>query len=451
VPYRDITGQSWEKATRTGHSRAAMAAVAEAADFYVPAERVEPLDWLDDRCVSRDDLPPPDDSIDKMIALDGSMATVEARAGMPSVLYGFVQASAVLIDLELYEEQRITRFVDPVVLSRAKSPGLVSLDLPVAGAYVSEHLDIKASWRHAIFALFGGKSITVADKREMSLLDILFELHGSPGSPATELSIGTCPHRCGERDIAVSHSPGQCPNCEGTVFPTDILRIADEVGDQGTNQEPLSRLMQAVELMAIGGLLALLWRYGRRHLRELVFVVDGPLAVFGTGAPLKRQILRYFQEIHGALDSGPHIMGVVKSGQFVDFATAVAEHASLDPGTLIRVDDYVIAKVKNNDQPYGRDTYWGRKFFYFTSDQRTIVITTPPDEGDPYQATGDRADPALYSSLGSLLAIVDKTGSSMYRDAVVPVALAHEAAAYPLGVGTDILKLVARRKLRLDD
>jgi hypothetical protein len=130
---------------------------------------------------------------------------------------------------------------------------------------------------------------------------------------------------------------------------------------------------------------------------------------------------------------------------------AVAEHADLEPGTLIRVDDYVIAKVKNNDQPYGRDTYWGRKFFYFTCDRRMIVLTAPPDEGDPYQTAGDRSDPALYSSLRNLVDIVDKTGSSMYRNAVVPVALAHEAAAYPLGVGTDILKLVARRRLRLDD
>ena len=38
----------------------------------------------------------------------------------------------------------------------------------------------------------------------------------------------------------------------------------------------------------------------------------------------------------------------------------------------------------------------------------------------------------------------------MYRDGLIPVALAHSKAAYPIGVGTDVLRLVAKRKLGLD-
>ena len=38
----------------------------------------------------------------------------------------------------------------------------------------------------------------------------------------------------------------------------------------------------------------------------------------------------------------------------------------------------------------------------------------------------------------------------MYRDGLIPVALAHSKAAYPIGVGTDVLRLVAKRKLGLE-
>jgi hypothetical protein len=50
----------------------------------------------------------------------------------------------------------------------------------------------------------------------------------------------------------------------------------------------------------------------------------------------------------------------------------------------------------------------------------------------------------------TILDVIDRTGSSMYRDGIIPVALAHSKAAFPIGVGTDVLRLVARRKLGLD-
>jgi hypothetical protein len=38
----------------------------------------------------------------------------------------------------------------------------------------------------------------------------------------------------------------------------------------------------------------------------------------------------------------------------------------------------------------------------------------------------------------------------MYVDGIIPVAAAHGKAAFPIGVGTDVLRLVATRRLGLD-
>ena len=53
------------------------------------------------------------------------------------------------------------RFVDPVVLHNAVNSALVSLDLPLAGAYLRAGMSIQESWREGIDSLFRTKKIEV--------------------------------------------------------------------------------------------------------------------------------------------------------------------------------------------------------------------------------------------------------------------------------------------------
>ena len=77
-------------------------------------------------------------------------------------------------------------------------------------------------------------------------------------------------------------------------------------------------------------------------------------------------------------------------------------------------------------------------------------LPRPEGAGQPYDDHGGQPAPEAYPSLPAILDVVDRTGSSMYRDGLIPAALAHAKAAYPIGVGTDVLRLVARRRLGLD-
>jgi hypothetical protein len=135
-----------------------------------------------------------------------------------------------------------------------------------------------------------------------------------------------------------------------------------------------------------------------------------------------------------------------------DYATALARHEALKPGELLILDAEVLRAVTNANNPiaYGAETYWGRKFIYRSLDGRVVVITVPPVTGQPYNDHGGQPGPEGYASLSAILDVIDRTGSSMYRDGLIPVALAHSKAAYPIGVGTDVLRLVAKRKLGLD-
>ena len=399
-------------------------------------------------------MPSVGDRLTGVIGIDGSLAPVQVRDGLPSVYYGYAQAAAIWLDVEAMESQRAERFVDPVVLDRAVNSALVSLDLPLAGAYLRAGISIQESWRERIDALFRTKKIEV-NRLDQSLLQLLLLLHGVPGSPAATLPVN-CPNDdCRAEGVPVVATGGDCPKCGWHLFPTDTLRIHEEVTEEGSNQVALSRLMQVIELLVLVGLTTLLWEQSRRNIMpSTMFILDGPMAVYGPPAKLRNQALRYFQAMTATTpETGPYLCGVEKTGTFADYASALARHDAIKPGELLTLDADVLAAVTNtkNAETYGKETYWGRKFVYRSLDKRVVVLTVLPATGAPYDDHGGQPSPAAYPSLPAILDVVDRTGSSMYRDGLIPVALAHSKAAFPIGVGTDVLRLVAKRKLGLDE
>lgn len=453
MPYETVGG-AHESASRLGHSAAAVKAIADQRTFHVPAEAIQDVEAIRKQIRPRGDFAAPSASerLTAALAIDGSHIVEPIRDGLPSVVYGFAQAAAAYVDLGVLESQRAERFVDPYKIERAVNTALVTLDLPVAGAYTRPGVDIVTSWREAINELFRQKKIDV-NRLDQPLLDLLFLLHGAPGAPASTVPVN-CPTPDCVKDAPVPPDGVDCAVCSVRLFPTDVLRIHEEVGEEGSNQSALGRLMSVIELLVLVGLATLLWEQSRhKALLTTLFIVDGPLAVFGTPAKLRGRALEYFQAMgSSAPGMAPYVCGIEKSGVLVDYARQLARHDILEPGDLLVCDESVIARVvnANNALAYGKETYWGRKFVYRALDGRVVVPTVPPPSGAPYSASGGKADPADYPTLPAILDVIDRTGSSMYVDGIIPVAAAHGKAAFPIGVGTDVLRLVATKRLGLD-
>ncbi|WP_156045418.1 DNA double-strand break repair nuclease NurA [Herbidospora cretacea] len=451
MPYETFAG-THELASRLGHSTAAIRAIADQRAFYVPAESLRDVEEIRERVRPRTDFPSPNPGLSSALAVDGSYVVERVRDGLPSVLYGFAQAAAAYVDLGILETQKAQRFVDPYEIARAVNTALVTLDLPVSGAYTREGVDIKTSWREAIDQLFRTKKIEV-NRLNQSLLELLFLLHGSPGQPAVAVPVNCPTEECG-KDIPVSRSGSSCTTCGVQLFPTDVLRLHEEVGEEGSNQSALGRLMSVVELLVLVGLATLLWEQSRQELlTTTLFIVDGPLAMYGPPAKLRGRALDYFQAMAVTTPSvGPFICGIEKTGAMVDYARQLARHDVLNPGDLLICDEEILARVTNakNVRGYGKETYWGRKFIYRALDGRVVVPTIMPPSGAPYDANGGQPDSVGYPTLPAILDVIDRTGSSMYIDGIIPVAAAHGKAAFPIGVGTDVLRLVAAVRLGLD-
>lgn len=451
--YETVVG-THELASRLGHSTAAVRAIADTRTFHVPAEALRDVEEIRKRVRSRDALTAPslEGRLSSALAIDGSYVVERVRDGLPSVLYGFAQAAAAYVDLGVLETQRAERFVDPYEIDRAVNTALVTLDLPVAGAYTREGVDIATSWREAIDQLFRAKRIEV-NRLNQTLLELLFLLHGQPGTPASSVPVN-CPTDDCNKDVVVPTAGVECDACGVWLFPTDVLRIHEEVGEEGSNQSALGRLMSIVELLVLVGLATLLWEQSRQDLLPTtLFIVDGPLAVYGPPAKLRGRALDYFQEMAATTPGeAPYVCGLEKSGAMVDYARQLARHDVLAPGDLLVCDEDIIARITNatNARAYGKETYWGRKFIYRALDGRVVVPTVMPPVGAPYDANGGRPDPSDYPTLPVILDVIDRTGSSMYIDGIIPVAAAHGKAAFPIGVGTDVLRLVATKRLGLD-
>ena len=451
MPYETVAG-SHELASRLGHSAAAVRAVADNRTFHVPAEALPDADDIKTKARPRSDFAFPEaNRLTAALAIDGSYVVERIRDGLPSVLYGFAQAAAAYVDLAIMETQAAERFVDPYEIERAVNAALVTLDLPVTGAYTREGVGIDTSWREAIDGLFRAKKVQV-NRLDESLLDLLFLLHGRPGAPASRLPVN-CPTEDCQRDVPVSAAGVECIACNQWLYPTDVLRIHEEVGEEGSNQSALGRLMSVVELLVLVGLSTLLWEQSRYELLpKTLFIVDGPLAVYGPPAKLRARALAYFQFMDAATPSdAPYLCGLEKTGAMVDFGRQLARHEILLPGELLVCDEEILARVTNatNVQAYGKETYWGRKFIYRALDGRVVVPTVMPAVGAPYDANGGQPDPKDYPTLPAIIDVIDRTGSSMYVDGVIPVAAAHGKAAFPIGVGTDVLRLVATQRLGL--
>jgi hypothetical protein len=125
--------------------------------------------------------------------------------------------------------------------------------------------------------------------------------------------------------------------------------------------------------------------------------------------------------------------------------------ARLDDGCLIILNnEYVERYITFRDSPHGKDTYYGRHFLYRSRSGAMYTITVPP-LGRVGALAIDDFRPEDYPTLRATCEVLDQIGTRLYPDATIPVALAHQFAAYPLRSAGRVLKKHAERYLKRED
>ncbi|MEV4625797.1 hypothetical protein AB0J90_05840 [Micromonospora sp. NPDC049523] len=458
---------SRERASRLGHVPTALSpAIADAMRRWdTPA--LYPPDFGDvaARCVALADLAGdqrPDPAF--AIAFDGSSQEVEARAGYPSIRVGFFQIAGVYVDIVKFLAAGQHGLVDVRELERAQITQTVNSVLPSSNVFV-RGASGRESLRVELARAFEDGGITDFGSK-FTLTDALLAIHGSPGVPASSISLSKCPI-CETAGLGhtVSRSGGRCaaPMCGAPLYVTDVLRIYEEFAEDGPNVLTLTRAMNIAERLLLVAYLDGFFRSSTRHLSRGLFITDGPLAVYGPIAPMKSKLREYWESLCAQLDqvdlAPPLLVGIEKTGRFVDHAAVIRD--AIPYGHVMSLDTpYINAHITNQDEEhyYGKDEFYGRRFIYRTSTGEVLVVSVPRTPGGaPYEkpvrdSSGEfvRQDSDSFDSYPTLratLEVLDRLQTKLYPNAVIPVALAHSAASLPLGTGRSVLTLLAQQAL----
>lgn len=381
-----------------------------------------------------------------VFSFDGSPSEVATDEQYPSTRVGYLQIAGVLIDLDSLLSESSSPLVDPSVIEASSRESLYSLVMPSSNVRRSDLASVRETWRVETYELFRDYQI-----EGESLLDAFTDILRAGGRlEGDSIVLERCPSgiECNATDIPCQTDGSECPVCGSMLFPTDVLRIHEEVSEHASNMTPLGRLMSVLEQLTFISFLRFLSIRHPRALRNTAFIVDGPLALFGPPAPLKRAIASYLERVHHDLLSDgiepPLILGIEKSGHFVEHAHDLAD--LVDPGTLIQLpDSYIYERILVSRgraaSSFGEDTYYGQKFIYKTRRGQIVVLTVPRLNLDTHSTP---SDPTLYRTLPASLLLLDQIGTKLYQDGLIPVALAHDYASIPLRTGSRVLQLLTR-------
>ncbi len=452
----------YELASRLGHLptttnpqiRERLARYRKPEDSFDPAliaERVVPVDALEQSPTPR---------IRYVVAVDGSGHEYEeAFDRYPSTRVLYMQIAGVFIDLNDMLDQS-DRFVDPARLADAMEASVVSGFLP--GSYLEHEVyqDPTEAFRAELFYLFSSTEV-----QQRTLLQLLLEVqkHGQPADREAaargEILLSKCPNRdCvlnrPNRGFGGIPVPAQeatfCPECSKSLWPTDILRIYEAFKPDAPNKEALGRCHQVIEHLILLGVALSFEQLSPRLLPQTAFLYDGDLAIFGEPAPLHTGLLGTWQALWSRCLSRGHqppvVVGVAKRGYPVEHLRGIRRF--IPRRHLMRLDDFYMRELLRVSSL--TETYFGRKFFYHAADGQLLVLTVPPVNGEAYSKKdkNDLSELHRFPTLARTFEVCDRLGSRLYDDALIPVALAHNWAAYPLANAERVLRVLTEQTIK---
>src|SRR5665647_3492304 len=386
VPYIRPEGAP-ERASRLGHVRTALdpSVHAALAAFHLPPAALEPPP-IADLLVEAATLPASGlPTPVYAVSVDGSMQEVEVRPEFPSARVGFAQVAGVFSNLTAFTPAPRGGFVDPAAIARATNAALVKGVVPTSVVTIRPGQTQHEAWREAVHDLFTNCRLDGPTGVTTTLVDVLAHVLGAPGGPIDHVVLDKCPGRH-DRD---------CSN--GGLF------------------------------VPLGG---------------------ASCPACGTAVYFTDATNTHDEERAGGRPGLPVIVGVEKTGTLAEHAEHISAH--IPPGYLLTLPDAYIrdhVQHRGGSRAYGYDTDYGRRFIYRARDGRTIVFSVPPlPDGDP---TDDAVvvDLRRYPTLDTTVALLDRVGTMLYRNAVIPIALAHSFASLPLGTGSQVLTYLAQDAL----
>lgn len=384
----------------------------------------------------------------RVVAVDGSTVTEAVRNGFPIAEASLMKVSVVSLDVRKIIDIEPGDIPPPRVFLEMERAETFDKVLPGANIVRANRPNDtpKRFFRETAYEAFKAK----IDLNGETLLETIRAIeqgkhsHKSIGCPVDGcdnlLSKGTNSYQC------------SCPRQE-SLYETDALRFSERFSEISSNGEAHGEVRHVLEVITLMNILRCFANEtDLEYLRDNVFVLDGPLALFGHPAWLTPYIRTELQRINdfckkvGGFDIA--VFGLEKSGEFVehferiDFCEQGGPRKKLNNGSVIaptsRYTNRNVVLRPDSAKPHGADTYFGRKILYKTRTGDHAVITT--SMSNMLAEDFERNDLACYPRLADMLNVLDHLATYLYRDGFMPLIRANAHAAIPLGRGANIIR-----------
>lgn len=404
--------------------------------------------------VRRADLPNSTWLPKMILAIDGSRQAQKAENGFPGAEYGYVTVASVLLLMDKIMALAHEKFIDPKLFRETEKAAAIDGVFPGANVMVDGEKSAKASFRRMLFEQLQSVRVfesgeTLLDTYE-ALLKIKIDADKNRPTRAPQSPLDGV-----EDDMIYSFGQYTDPTTQEPLYSTDATRLHELMNPMGSNEQLYTQVMSMLEKLWLIHILRAFEQKGWiPTLREVVFVLDGPLACFSTWSWLNRSIILELKRINTVQKAVNNtdliVLGIEKSGVFwdhfagVDTSTSGVEGEFPTQAALLLDDAYIKSNIvfSQGGKPYGEDTYFGRKFFYKTkSGHRLVPVLAGFEEAASDLST---AEPRQFTRLADVMNILDELASSKYPNSVSPLIAAHAEAAIPLHLGKQIFEDIAR-------
>ena len=401
----------------------------DAAPIYPPVLQVPRRSWYPRR----------------VIAIDGSNLIHRVNNGFPGAEAGLLMASVVAIKLDKLSDLEVNVIPSPSFFRDLETAHTLEVAMPGIGV-VRKNVENDTPIEFFRQKTFDILSNAIAENHE-TLLETMRAICGNLRSRSS------CPVvDCDEKYVrAEGEYTCRCERRE-KLFETDALRLHEYFDGIRTAGEALGRLRSVLEILILFNTLRFFVNKSPNYLEGCAFVLDGPLAIFGTPAtilrPIREELIRLNKETRKITGKDIVVFGIEKTGRFMEHWEQLDWHGKVGSGsrfsdqTVLALDDEYIHKhivpADKKGKCFGADTHFGRTILYKTNKGEHIVIHTAMLN----QAASDFTNnaPDCYPRLGDILDIMDQLATHIYQGGFLPLLRAHAHAAIPLKRGTDIIK-----------
>lgn len=362
-----------------------------------------------------------------------------------------------VIDTSKFQSYLKNPFPHPSEYKEIATDVNVTFFLPTKGMRTQQHTSEEDFFRSTLYKMFNNIQNPIIDwlgkngeeiKYKESILETYLSL-----LDRTE-SIKNAPHPCLDcrrsgrafslksfkKENGSWHSDISC-KCENNpkvLYPTDLLGFHEQLNNENSNEALTTQIMLVVERILLLNLIHILIKNNKEDLiRESIFLADGALAVYSHAAWLSQAINKEIIELKQKYPL--LILGIEKSGNFVDFFKKVDNHFStepLKPGLLFFLEDKYIRehiKVQDTSVFYGENNYFGKKLFYKNKKGKLFVMNVAfEDEADRVADLNNRNTDKYREKiqrLNDIIVLLDNFSSQSYDNALSIISLANDGAA----------------------